>query len=238
MLKFREVKTGSGNTAVQVYYLRQRVFEKVDTQMKREEGKTIRLLTDKGYLICRFSNARYRKDKHEMEKQILKAPTIIQAPFRNTKARFVKAFHEKLTLNEELIEKTGKLLGIKGYYTDLEEDELPTGKVIERYHELYKVEQAFRVAKSDVETRPIFHFKEEPINLHLLICFIALAISKHIETKTGKSIRHFITEAKKITDARMLNTLTQKEVIVKPRFRIRISFLYNIHIINAFSNFF
>jgi hypothetical protein len=45
--------------------------------------------------------------------------------------------------------------------------------------------------------------------------FIALAISKHIEIKTGKYIRHFITEAKKITDARMLNTLTQKEVIVK-----------------------
>ena len=195
--------------------LPQRVFEKVDAQMPREEGKTIRLLTDKGYLICSFSNARYRKDKYEMEKQILKAQTIIQAPFLNTKAKFVKAFHEKLTLNEELIEKTRKLLGIKGYYTDLEEDELPTGKVIERYHELYKVEQAFRVAKSDLETRPIFHFKEEPINLHLLICFIALAISKHIEIKTGKSIRHFITEAKKITDARMLNTLTQKEVIVK-----------------------
>ncbi len=195
--------------------LPQRVFEKVDAQMKPEEGKTIRLLTDKGYLICSFSCARYRKDKHEMEKQILKAQTIIQSSLRNTKAKFVKALHEKLTLNEELIEKTRKLLGIKGYYTDLEEDELPTSKVIERYHELYKVEQAFRVAKSDLETRPIFHFKEEPIKLHLLVCFIALAISKHIEIKTGKSIRHFITEAKKITDARMLNKLTQKEVIVK-----------------------
>ena len=195
--------------------LPQRVFEKVDAQMPREEGKTIRLLTDKGYLICSFSNARYRKDKYEMEKQILKAQTIIQSPSQNTKAKFIKAHHEKLTLNEELIEKTRKLLGIKGYYTDLGEDELPTSKVIERYHELYKVEQAFRVAKSDLETRPIFHYKEEPIKLHLLICFMALAISKHIEIKTGRSIRHFITEAKKITDARMLNILTQKEVIVK-----------------------
>ncbi|MCC6253067.1 MAG: hypothetical protein IT238_11480 [Bacteroidia bacterium] len=77
------------------------------------------------------------------------------------------------------------------------------------------MEQAFRVAKSDLETRPIFHFKDEPIKLHLLICFLALTISKHIEIKTGLSIRRFITEAKKFTDARMQNKLTQKEVIVK-----------------------
>jgi transposase len=80
---------------------------------------------------------------------------------------------------------------------------------------LYKVEQAFRVAKSDLETRPIFHFKEDPIKLHLLICFLALVISKHIEIKTNLSIRRFVTEIKKVTDAIMLNKLTQKEVVVK-----------------------
>jgi len=78
-------------------------------------------------------------------------------------------------------------------------------------------EQAFRIAKSDLETRPIFHFKEEPIKLHLLICFMALAISKHIEIKTGMSIRRFVTECKKITDARMLNTMNKKELIIKGR---------------------
>ena len=150
-----------------------------------------------------------------MEKQILKAQTIIKSPSKNTKAKFVKAHNEKLKLNDELILKTSKLLGVKGYYTDLNEQELPTNKVIERYHELYKVEQAFRVAKSDLETRPIFHFKEDPIKLHLLICFLALVISKHIEINTGMSIRRFNTEAKKVTDARMMNKLTRKEVIVK-----------------------
>jgi len=195
--------------------LPQSIFEKINAKIKREDGKIIRLHTDKGYLICSFSNARYRKDKYEMEKQILKAQTIIKSPSKNTKAKFVKAHNEKLKLNEELIQKTTKLLGIKGYYTDLNEQDLPSDKVIERYHELYKVEQAFRVAKSDLETRPIFHFKEDPIKLHLLICFLALVISKHIEIKTGFSIRRFNTEAKKVTDVKMLNKLTQKEVIVK-----------------------
>jgi len=150
-----------------------------------------------------------------MEKQILKAQTIIKSPSKHTKAKFVKAHNAKLDLNDNLIIKTQKLLGIKGYYTDLSEQELPAFKVLERYHDLYKVEQAFRVAKSDLETRPIFHFKDEPIKLHLLICFLALAISKHIEIKSGMSIKRFITEAKKVADARMFNNLTQKEVIVK-----------------------
>jgi len=195
--------------------LPQAVFDELDAKIKPEDGKTIRLHTDKGHLICSFSNTRYRKDKYEMEKQILKAQSIIKSPSKNTKSKFVKAYNEKLRLNEELIKKATKLLGVKGYYTDLDEKDLPTNKVIERYHELYKVEQAFRVAKSDLETRPIFHFKDEPIKLHLLICFLSLTISKHIEIKTGLSIRRFITEAKKVTDAKMVNKLTQKELIVK-----------------------
>lgn len=194
--------------------LPQVIFEQMDARIMREEGNTIRLSSDKGHLICSFSNARYRKDKYEMEKQILKAQNIIKSPSKSSKAKFIKAQNQKLSLNEALINKSTKLLGLKGYYTDLDEYALPNNKVIEIYHDLYKVEQAFRVAKSDLETRPIFHFKEEPIKLHLLICFLALAISKHIEIKTGVSIKRFITEAKKVTDARMINKLTQKEVEV------------------------
>lgn len=77
------------------------------------------------------------------------------------------------------------------------------------------MEQAFRVAKSDLETRQIFYFKEEPIKLHLLIYFLALVLSKHIEIITGISNRRFNTEAKKVSYAKMLNKLTRKEVIVK-----------------------
>lgn len=195
--------------------LPQAILEQINSKIRPEEGNIIRISTDKGHLICSFSNSRYRKDKHEMDKQILKAQAIIKSPSKNTKAKFVKAHNEELKLNEELIQKTVKLLGVKGYYTDLSEQDLPASHVIERYHELYKVEQAFRVAKSDLETRPIFHFKEDPIKLHLLICFIALVISKHIEIRTGLSIKRFNTEAKKVVDAIMLNKLTRKQVIVR-----------------------
>jgi transposase len=122
-----------------------------------------------------------------------------------------------IKLNEALIEKNRKLLGIKGYYTNLEASVADDKTIIERYHELYKIEQAFRISKNDLQTRPIFHFKEQPIKLHILICFMALVISKHIELKTGISIRKFIDESKKIVDGEILNQITQKMVTIKAK---------------------
>ena len=114
-----------------------------------------------------------------------------------------------------MIEKTKKLLGIKGYYTNLEASIADNKMIIERYHELYKIEQAFRISKSDLQTRPIFHYKEQPIKLHILICFIALVISKHIELKAGVSVRKFLDESKKIVDGQILNEMTNKIVTIK-----------------------
>ena len=188
---------------------------KIDQQLPREEGKSIRIETDNDYLICNYSLARYKKDKHEMEKQIEKAKYIISHPSKNKKLKFTKSDGQKLELNQKLIDKTKKLLGIKGYYTNLKENIADDKTIIERYHELYKIEQAFRISKSDLQTRPIFHYKEEPIQLHLLICFMALAVSKHIELQTDVSVRKFIHECKKITDARLKNKITGKQIRIR-----------------------
>ncbi len=77
-------------------------------------------------------------------------------------------------LNQALIEKSKKLLEIKGYYTNLGENVASNQTIIERYHELYKVEQAFRISEHDLQARPIFHFKQDPINLHTLNLFYGI----------------------------------------------------------------
>jgi transposase len=193
------------------------LLDTIDKNITRENGKSIRIKTDNGYLICSYSSVRYRKDLYEMNKQIEKAKKIIANPSKSKKLKFTQTNGQKIELNEKLIEKTKKLLGIKGYYTNLKETIADNQTIIERYHELYKIEQAFRMSKSDLETRPIFHFKEQPIKLHLLTCFMALVISKHIELKTGVSIRKFIDEVKKIADGQLLNQITNKVVIVKAK---------------------
>lgn len=191
------------------------LISQISRSLKKQDGKNIRIETDKGSLVCSFSAIRYRKDKYEMEKQIEKAKSIIETPSKSKKLKFTKSEGEELKLNQSLIEKTIKLLGLKGYYTNLKESEIDNGTVIKRYHELYRIEQAFRIAKSDLQTRPIFHYKEEPIKLHLLICFMSLVVSKHVELQSGVSIRRFNTEMKKVTDARMINQITTKELRIR-----------------------
>jgi hypothetical protein len=198
------------------------LIERIDRSIAREDGRNIRIKTGNGYLVCSYSSVRYRKDKHEMEKQIQKARTIIETPSKGKKVKFIKTSGEKVVLNQALVEKSHKLLGIKGYYTNLDESTVSNKTIIERYNELYRVEQAFRISKHDLQTRPIFHFKEEPINLHILICFMALVVSKHIELVTGDSIRKFITECKKVTDARMLNKITNKEIRIRTKYNDKI----------------
>jgi transposase len=191
------------------------LIEKIDKSISRRDDKSIRIKTDNGYLICSYSSVRYRKDKYEMEKQIKRAKYIIDNPSKNKKLKFTKSNGQNIELNQKLIDKIQKTLGIKGYYTNLEEPIADDKTIIERYHELYKIEQAFRISKSDLQTRPIFHYKEEPIKLHLLICFMALVVSKNIELQTNTSTRKFIHECKKITDARLKNQITGKEIRIR-----------------------
>lgn len=191
------------------------LLEKIDSNLPRTDQSIIRLRTNNGHLICSFSKKRYNKDKYEMQKQIDKAKSLINQPSKVKRIKYLKSTNENIIMNDSLIEKNTKLLGIKGYYTNIEETEINNETIIKRYHDLYKIEQAFRMSKSDLQIRPIYHFDEESIQLHLLICFMALAISKHIELSTKISIKTFLTHCKKITDARIINKNNNKEIIMR-----------------------
>lgn len=193
------------------------LLDQIDRSIIREDRKSIRIKTDNGYLICSYSSIRYRKDKYEMEKQIEKAKLVVEKPSKGKKLKFTQLKDTKISLNEALIDKNRKLLGIKGYYTNLQENEANNEMIIDRYHELYRIEQAYRISKNDLQTRPIFHFKEEPIKLHMLICFIALVISKHIELKTGISIKKFIDESKKNVDGEIHNQVTDRILTINAK---------------------
>ena len=70
----------------------------IDKNITREDGNSIRIKTDKGYLICSYSSVRYRKDKHEMGKQIEKAKQIIENPSKNKKVKFTKTSGEQIEI--------------------------------------------------------------------------------------------------------------------------------------------
>ncbi len=101
------------------------------------------------------------------------------------------------------------------YYTNC--SNLSNEEVISHYKNLWHVEQTFRISKSDLKARPIFHFNEPAIKAHLLICFMALAIAKYIEIKTNRSIKAVTKELKKSINARIYDEVNKREVIMKPK---------------------
>jgi hypothetical protein len=64
--------------------------------------------------------------------------------------------------------------------------------VIGAYARLQQVEKSFRMSKTDLAARPVFHHTRESIEAHLTIVFAALAVSRWIENTTGWSIKRFV----------------------------------------------
>ena len=51
------------------------------------------------------------------------------------------------------------------------------------YKSLYKIEESFRILKTNLKARPVYHFKERRIRAHFLICYLALLLQRILEYK-------------------------------------------------------
>jgi hypothetical protein len=143
-----------------------------------------------GYrVIYQYRAKRAALDKRNIEKQVSKAMKVLNGQVPTTKTKFLSVVAKKKQLNQKLIDKAKALAGVKGYVTNLD---IPDEQVIGYYHQLFHVEATFRMAKSDLRARPIFHQTREAIEAHLTLVFAALAVSKNIEQRTGISIKQFV----------------------------------------------
>lgn len=84
------------------------------------------------------------------------------------------------------------MAGWKGYVTNIPTTLMPAGEVVSSYHDLWQVEQSFRMSKTDLRARPIFHHTKDAIEAHLTIVFAALAIARYLQTRTGISIKALV----------------------------------------------
>ena len=83
--------------------------------------------------------------------------------------------------------------GLKGYVTNITANIMPAVEIVASYHDLWKVEQSFRMSKSDLAARPIFHHTRQAIEAHLTIVFAALAIARDLQARSGQSLKKIIT---------------------------------------------
>jgi len=104
--------------------------------------------------------------------------------------RFVQLTGAKKSVNRDLEAKTRALAGIKGYLTNVPD---PTPEfVMGAYHQLWQVEKSFRMSKTDLRARPIYHHKRDSIEAHLTIVMAALAVARIVEQATDWSIARFV----------------------------------------------
>lgn len=109
--------------------------------------------------------------------------------------RYVRLTGATKSVNRTLEAKNRALAGIKGYVTNLPNPE--PEEVISAYSRLLQVEKSFRMSKSDLAARPIYHHTRESIQAHLSIVFAALAVSRWVENTTGWTIKRFVTTARR-----------------------------------------
>lgn len=183
------------------------LFARIIARVKRTDGATTRFtLEDNRILVVSYSVKRAIKDKSDRERQLkrvnyaLKNPSTISKHFKFLK----KAKGGDFFLNEYLIEKAKQLEGLKGYITNY--PSLSDEEIVEKYSQLWQVEKSFRMSKSDLKARPIFHSVKEKIEAHLLIVFCALAVMRLTENQA------------KISCTKILEKLDPvKEIIIEDR---------------------
>jgi hypothetical protein len=147
-------------------------------------------------IYYQYRHDRARRTLRGIDDQVAKAEKAVAGQVPIKRNRFIQLSGDTHTVNRELEAKARVLAGIKGYITNLaacpDGTSVTAGFVIGAYHRLFEIEKSFRMSKSDLQARPIYHRKRDSIEAHLTIVFAALAVSRWIENQTGWSIRKFV----------------------------------------------
>lgn len=184
-----------------------RIYPKEIT-IKRDGKRNTKVRTDQKQMVY-YSQKYADKQRHDRNQMIERAKDIIKNPKKYDRVsckgaksyinniKFVKATGEKadgldLSLKEDLI-KEEELYD--GYYSIVTSElNMNDFELHDKYRGLSKIEETFKVTKTELETRPVYVWTKEHIEAHFLTCFIALVIIRLLEIKTDKkySIRALI----------------------------------------------
>jgi len=142
-------------------------------------------------LIISYSDKRARKDAHNRQRGLKKLRQKVNSG-RLTKEHLNNRGYNKflrldgkvkINIDEEKIVQAARWDGLKGYLTNTD---YSPGLVIETYGQLWHVEKAFRISKTDLRIRPMYHYRRRRIEAHVLIAFVAYTIYKELERQLTK----------------------------------------------------
>lgn len=137
-------------------------------------------------LIVTYRDTRAKKDAHNREKGLTKLRAKVQTGKLTKQQVHNRGYNRFLTLTGEIsvsvdearVEADKAWDGLKGYVTNTD---LCPKKVVEHYGHLWQIERAFRISKTDLRIRPVYHYKRRRIEAHICIAFVAYTIWKELE---------------------------------------------------------
>ena len=151
--------------------------------------------------VWAYSAKRAARDAKTLTLQENRAKAVIAGEKAARTRRFVTVKNGTTTLDEKSLARARSLVGLKGYVTNIPAPVMPAGEVIASYHDLWRVEQSFRMSKTDLRARPMFHHTKDAIEAHLTIVFAALAVSREAQQRTGLSIRNLVRQLRPLRSA-------------------------------------
>ncbi|HET8860421.1 IS1634 family transposase, partial [Marivirga sp.] len=137
-------------------------------------------------LIITYSDDRAKKDRYNREKGLrrlekqLKSGKLTKSNINNRGYnKFLKLEGEiNIFIDQEKLENDCKWDGLKGYVSNAK---MNKSEIIENYQHLWQIEKAFRIAKSDLKIRPVYHRLQRRIEAHICISFVAYKVYKELE---------------------------------------------------------
>jgi transposase len=137
-------------------------------------------------LIVQYSSKRAKKDEHNrkrglisLEKKIKSGKLTKQNINNRGYNKYLKMEGEiSISIDEEKFQSDQKWDGLKGYITNCN---LAPSMIIDNYKNLWQIEKAFRMSKTDLKIRPIYHRMRKRIEAHICISFVAYSIYKELE---------------------------------------------------------
>lgn len=150
-------------------------------------------------IIIGYSEARSKKDEQNREKGIdrlrdlLKKGKLTKAYINNKGYnKYLKLKKDiEVEIDEQKYEDDKKWNGLKGYLTNTT---LTKEVIIEHYSQLWQIEKTFRITKTDINIRPIYHYKKRRIEAHICIAFAACKVYKELERQLKEKKSHLSAE--------------------------------------------
>lgn len=220
---FKEMRDSNGT----LLYRYKSCIDKFPYDVEFEGKKKTVKLTEKRLLT--YNPTLAAKKKYEINRMVEKAKAMTASQAKRNEygetGKYVN-FTDKtgtkacVTINQDAIDKDLKFAGYNLLVTS--ETEMSDIEIYQIYHNLWRIEESFKIMKSDLDARPVFLQKEETIKGHFLICYLTVLLERIFQFKvleneySTQDIFHFfkdftVTEA----ETKYINTTTSSSFIIE-----------------------